>query len=144
MFPSSPNSGAMRRIARITLSTCSQRSIPNSCAPAAISSRFAPAAKARSFHFFLTEEEVRSYREREGRTRATAVISPVTSSQAYRAFSINVVRGMPVWSAWERMARTISSGTPCSRRMGAPAMGCSSRRRVGFPVKIVEQSYNTP
>ncbi|HEX7974941.1 MAG TPA: hypothetical protein VF498_11065, partial [Anaerolineales bacterium] len=43
----------------------------------AISSRLAPAANALSFHFFFTDEAVRSYSEREGRTRATAVTRPV-------------------------------------------------------------------
>jgi hypothetical protein len=54
-LPSSPSSGAMRRMARITLSTCSQSGRPKSAVDFSISSRLAPAAKARSFHFFLTE-----------------------------------------------------------------------------------------
>lgn len=83
-------------IAIITFPTCSHRSTPNSSADCAISSRFAPAAKARSFHFFFTELTSRSSSEREGLTSATAVISPVISSQAYYAFRIAVSRGTPV------------------------------------------------
>ena len=53
--PSSPSWGAICRMDRMTLSTCVHNSTPNSAAPSAISSRLAPAAKALSFHFFLTD-----------------------------------------------------------------------------------------
>ena len=91
----------MRRMANTTLPTCSQSSTPKSSAARAIISRFAPAAKLLSFHFFLTDDVSRSRIERDGRTRQTAVINPVTSSQAvkfsaagYRAGFLFVPRGL--------------------------------------------------
>ena len=78
-------------MAWMTLPTCSHNSIPNSCAACSISAREVPAAKALSFHFFLTDEGSRSYNEREGRTSADTIyaIDKVADDALFGWFEAN-------------------------------------------------------
>jgi len=55
---------------------------PSSVAPRSIIWRSTPAANCFSFHFFLTDLTFTSAKRFDGRTRATAMIRPVSSSTA--------------------------------------------------------------
>ena len=92
----------------------SESSIPSICAPFWMISRLTPAAKRLSFHFFLTDLAVRSVSDFDGRTRAVAATSPVSSSTANRTFSISLCGSTSeqIPQPWETAARTSSSGQP--------------------------------
>ena len=89
---------------------CWSRSTPNSLAPLKTSSRLTPRAKALSLSFFLTPAVSTSWMDLLGLMSAQAVRKPASSSQAKRLLSRWERRGVPVYSAWPRMACRISCG----------------------------------
>ena len=112
--------------------------------PSITSCRLTPAAKALSFHFLRMLLTLTSRMSLLGRTSATAVTRPVSSSTAYSALSRRVTRSSGRQRSVAENRPDVFLGQAALAQNRRPVHGMLLQRRVDLPVEVVQQADQAP